>query len=135
MFIDSNIFIYAFGDDSPYRSACRQFLREVAAGHVLAATSTEAVQEVVHHLLRCERQKQVRTAAEAIVDGVEVIHPVTTPDIRRLLHLVETYPQAACRDLIHVAVMQGAGLDTIVSADRDFDRYQEVHRLDPLRTQ
>lgn len=35
------------------------------------------------------------------------------------------------RDAIHVATLRGYGLETIVSADRDFDGIDDIRRLDP----
>ena len=34
--------------------------------------------------------------------------------------------------MIHIAIMQNNGIDTIVSADRHFDGIDGVTRLDPL---
>ena len=48
------------------------------------------------------------------------------------MRLVTAYPGMPAADLTHVAVMQAAGIDTIMSADRDFDRLAGITSVDPL---
>ena len=35
------------------------------------------------------------------------------------------------RDLLHFSVMKQNGIETIISADADFDQFEGIHRLDP----
>jgi predicted nucleic acid-binding protein len=57
--------------------------------------------------------------------------------IDRFIDLQETYREeleerrASVRDLLHVAVMHDAGLEAILTADRDFDLL-DTKRLDPI---
>jgi predicted nucleic acid-binding protein len=132
VFVDANIFIYALGTPSPHRNACRAFLQEVADGHIVAATSALVVQEVVNHFIRSGRGADAAQAGEAVLDTCTVVYPVNEMDCRRLLQLLSGGPDIRAADLMHVAVMQTAGIDTIMSADRDFDRFASITRLDPL---
>jgi predicted nucleic acid-binding protein len=132
VFVDANIFIYALSDPSPHQPACRAFLREVADGRIVAATSALVVQEVVNHFIRSGRGADAAQAGEAVLDTCTVVYPVSETDYRRMLQLVLDAPDMRAADLTHVAVMQTAGIDTIMSADRDFDRFAGITRLDPL---
>jgi predicted nucleic acid-binding protein len=132
VFVDANIFIYALGAPSAHQDACRAFLREVADGHIVAATSTLVIQEVVNHFIRRGRGADAAQAGEAVLDACTVVYPVNEMDCRRLFNLLSAGPYTRAADLMHVAVMQTAGIDTIMSADRDFDRFAGVTRLDPL---
>lgn len=132
MFLDTNVFLYAAGRASPYREPCRDLLAAVARRDVNAATSTEVVQEVVHFCLRQGAVDKAILLIETILSTVEVIHPVTIEEVRRLRSLLAEFPAASARDLMHIAVMRSTGLDTIVSADTDFDRFSGIRRVGPL---
>lgn len=58
--------------------------------------------------------------------------PVAARDVQRAAALADDHAEVtSARDLLHVAVMQRLGTKLIVSADRGFDRFSEVRRLDP----
>ena len=132
LFLDTNIFIYAFGDESVYREPCRQILESVARGDTPAVTSTEVVQDVAYRYLKRGEAARAVEAIDGVLATVEAVLPVDIAVVRRFRHLVQEHPRAGGRDLIHVAVMMNAGIDTIASADRDFDRFPRIKRTDPL---
>ena len=71
-------------------------------------------------------------AGEAVLEVCTVVYPVNEVDCRHMLQLVRDDVDMHAADLMHVAVMRTAGIDTIMSAGRDFDRFAGITRLDPL---
>ena len=52
--------------------------------------------------------------------------------MRRAAALADAYRDLEARDLFHLAIMERLGVQSIVTADRDFDTVSFVGRLDPL---
>jgi predicted nucleic acid-binding protein len=59
------------------------------------------------------------------------IEPALPGDVELAAALVRVLPGLNARDLVHLAIMQRVGADTLVSADRGFDRAPSIRRLDP----
>ncbi len=131
VFLDSNVFIYAAGAESPNKAACVDLLRRVAAGDLEATTSVEVIQEL-HHVFR--RRGRL---AEGVGLGREVARlfpgllSITRADILRSGDILMTHPQLSPRGALHAATALNNGIVVIVSADVDLDRVDGVTRLDP----
>jgi uncharacterized protein len=129
VFLDANVFLYATGAEHPLREPAQQIVWRVAAGDLVATTSTEVVQEVLHIFQRRGRGEEGiqlgRRAARMFPDMLSV----TRADILRACDLLEQYPQIRVRDAIHAATLLNNGLGTILSADAHFDDIAGVHRL------
>jgi len=54
-FLDTNVFIYAAGRESDYKSSCTQILADVVRGDLAAAISSEVCQEVMYIYHRRQR--------------------------------------------------------------------------------
>ena len=134
-FLDTCIPIYAAGREHPYRQPCVQLVLAVAEGEIEAATDVEVIQEIVYRFHAIRRRPDGLKLAEDFLSLMENVLPVVRQDVARSLELQRAYPFLPPRDALHVAVMLGAGLEQIVSADRHFDRVKEVQRLDPASVQ
>ena len=131
IFVDANVPMYAHGAPHPYRRPCQEALRRIVAGDLLAVTSSEVVQEIIHRYLSLKRRRQAVQVAGDFMTVVSAVLPVTQRDIEQALRLISRYPQLPARDLLHVAVMLNNGITHILSADAHFDLVEEVERLDP----
>jgi predicted nucleic acid-binding protein len=131
-FLDACIPIYAAGTDHPYRRPCLGILAAVEEGALAAVTDTEVIQEIVYHFRSRERASEGVRLALDFLDLVQTVLPVTRETAVRFLGLQQEYPFLPPRDALHVAVMIGAGIERIVTADRHFDQVREVQRVDPL---
>ena len=134
VFLDANVPIYAGGREGALRDACGFVLRAVAEGRVEACTDAETLQEILHRYLALRRTRE----GFAVFDGFVrlmggKVFPVEARDCRRARELAERYPGASARDLIHLAVCLSTGVHRVVSHDRDFDRFEGVERVDPVR--
>lgn len=131
VYIDSNVLLYAVGEESPFREPCRRLLRHVASGDLAGETSILTVQEVVHH-------RQRRGDGAPASHGRDVLaicsatHPLDRSITLAALALMDGHPRLGTGDAIHAATALAHGMETLVSADGDFDGIAGIERVDPL---
>ena len=132
VFIDANVPIYAAGGDHPYKEPCARILRMVAEQPQPFVTDSEVLQELMHRYLASGRwalgREVLRAFAEAMNGRVEPVH---AEDVLSASELADSHPGVSARDLVHSTVMQRLGVVSVISADTDFDRLEDVDRLDP----
>jgi uncharacterized protein len=132
IFLDVNIPMYAAGAPHPLREPCIEALRIVAARPREFWTDAEVLQEILHRYQATNRWPLggliFQKFAELMRDRIE---SVTATDVVLAAQLAGRLARLGARDLLHLAVMQRVGADTIVSADRGFDRAPGIRRLDP----
>lgn len=131
LFVDANIPMYVAGKEHPLREPCRQAMALISKESVNAVTSAEVHQEILHRYFSLGRPEQARAVSKTLQTIIPTTLPVTLPDIVRARELSIAYPNAAARDLIHVAVMLNHGMTHILSVDRHFDEIAEVVRVSP----
>lgn len=134
-FLDTNIFMYAAGQDHPLKASCVAVLRRVAAEELDAVTSVEVLQEIVYRSGAIGELQHGLLLAHLAVDQVGgTVLPVTLSDMQRAFGLIEQYGAAiAVRDAVHAATMLNNGLAQILSADAHFDRIAGITRTDPRK--
>lgn len=131
-FIDANVFLYATGGDHPYRRPCSGVLAMIKAGAIQAESSVEVVQEVTHARFRRSRDRSAARKAGDLVRQSVHIHAVEPHDLERALDLFERHNRVSMRDAIHAATALNRGIDKVISADRGFDEFEELTRIDPV---
>lgn len=131
-FLDANIPLYATGADEPLRLRCVAILLAAREHPGICTTSAEALQEVLHVLLRrglAERARQTIALFDASLHGkVEAL-------LREDVLAAASGPARlalSARNRVHLAVMQRLGLNRIISTDGGFDHIPAITRLDPL---
>jgi predicted nucleic acid-binding protein len=131
VYLDSNVLLYAVGEESPYREPCRHLLRHVASGDVAGETSILTVQEVVHHR---QRRGDVAPASHGrnVLAICSAAHPLDRSIALVALGLMDDYPRLGAGDAIHAATALAHGVETVISADSDFDVVAGIARVDPL---
>jgi len=128
--IDANVIVYA-AVPSKYRQACVAILEAVANGDAEGRVST-AILEEVWHLELSGRAGKIDGLARRSYLLFTPLLPVSDEIIARALDM--DLPRLGANDRIHVATSLANGIDTIVSADADFDRVPALRRVDPLNT-
>ena len=126
--IDANVIVYA-AVPSRYRKACLGVLEAVAEGRAEGRISTAILEEVWHIEL---------SGRAGVIDGLArrayllftPLLPVSDEIMARALDV--DVPRLGANDRIHVATALAHGIDTILSADADFDRVPALRRVDPL---
>ena len=129
--VDTTVFVYAVGADSPFRDSCIELIRLSGQGKLLLEASVEALQEFLH--VRARRTGDRLAAADltrAFADTV-TLHEVEAPDVRRAIDLFATVPGLGALDAIHAATCLNRGIQVLVSAGQGFDAVPGLRRIDP----
>ena len=133
VFIDANIPMYAAGKDHPCKEPSIAFFDAVSDGKIYGVTSVEVMQEILHRFFSIkQREKALEIVNYLMLIATEVL-PVTIDDVMLAVDLSRSHVrEIPARDFVHVAVMLNNGIYTIISADRHFDLFPEIHRIDPM---
>ena len=129
--LDTTVLVYAVGAGHPLREPCRQLIRAVADGTVLATTTVEVIQEFTH--VRARRHDR-KDAAALARDYIELLSPLLIAeetDLREGLRLYEEESGFGAFDAVLAAAAHAAGADALVSADSGFADITAVHHVVP----
>jgi len=126
--IDANVIVYA-AVPSKYRNACLEILEAVAEGKADGRVSTAIIEEVWHIELS-GRAGAIDGLTRQTYLAFSPLLPVNDQIIGRALDLEAR--RLGANDRIHVATALANDIDTIVSADADFDHVRAIRRVDPL---
>lgn len=133
VFIDTNIPVYAVGREHRYRASCLRILGTVAENRHAFVTNSEVMQEIIHYYINSRRWAEGQMVLNRFTESMhDRIEPVYANDVLLAAEMVDLYQDMDARDLIHVAVMRRLGISRIITADKDFDRIDDIQRLDPL---
>lgn len=86
VFIDANIFVYHFSQDSGFNKACRDFLLQVESSEIHGFTSAAVILEATHRLMMVE--------ATSLIDS----------DVRNLPKYLKQNPDIAKKLTKHLAI-------------------------------
>lgn len=131
VFVDANIPMYAGGAASPQKADSLDFMRKVAGGRIAGSSSSEILQEILHRYLHLKRPELARQVFDGFRAVIPTMFAVEAEDLDEARRLMDAYPRANARDLVHLAVMIRRNIKTIVSYDSDFDSFKEVTRVTP----
>ena|SRR5215208_5781867 len=129
-FVDANVPMYAAGAEHPLKRPCIAILEAVARGDLLASTSVEIFQEILHRYAAIGQRLRAVEVAIRFLRIIPAPFPVTVFDLRRAMELLAGHPDLQARDVLHVAVMENNGLTHIISADQHFDAVSSIVRVD-----
>jgi uncharacterized protein len=127
-FIDTNVFVYAVADDSPYQGGAIETMEALGAGRTAAVTSATVIEELWHQELR-GRLAGLDGAADATFTLMRPVLAVTDEIIAAALEL--KVRGLGANDRVHVATCHANGIDTVLTADRGFDAAPGLRRVDP----
>jgi predicted nucleic acid-binding protein len=130
MFIDSNVFISAFLDSQAPGIAARAFLGKIAKGEQNAITSALVINEVFYKLNEIRGFGQVEKAYRILLSYSHLsIMPIDDKVISNSISYMKEGLEAS--DAFHAAAMKVAGVSTICSYDKGFDRIKSIKRQEP----
>lgn len=130
VFVDSNVPMYVAGRDHPLRDPARRFLARARAGDVDICTSTEVLQEILYRYTALKRRDLAATIYDLFVQLCPTVLPVTLADTDRAKALLTTASGISVRDAVHVAVMLNHDVRDIATFDEQFDRIEEIARVE-----
>jgi hypothetical protein len=128
---DTSIFVYALGQEHPYREPCREIVRRAAAGDLQGEASADLLQELLHQRARRTGDRGGAAKAVRMVAKLAWWHPLEPNDVQRGMDLFEAHNGLDARDAVFAALAINRGIDAILSADRAFDGINGLERIDP----
>jgi predicted nucleic acid-binding protein len=131
MLLDTTVLAYAIGEDHPLRDPCRTIIDAVGDGRMVATTTVEVIQELVHvHSRRGRRPSAIRHGR----DFIRLLAPLRTAETEDLeagLMLLSSHPSLGVFDAVLAAVAMRPDPCVLVSADRAFRSVPGLRHIDP----
>ncbi len=134
LFVDTNVFLRFLTDDHPQQAQkARDFLETaIETPETTLVTSDAVVMELVYTLRshygrsQSETEKKVMT----ILEFCPMVSPVPEFDWQGVFQ-GEREKNVDFIDALNYRIMKQEGLETIVSFDTDFDRFEDITRQEP----
>jgi hypothetical protein len=128
---DTAVFVYAVGQEHPYRDPCRRIVAAARDGAVAGEASVELVHELAHVLTRRggDRSRALRLAGAA--SELARLHEFSPGDLPLVMTLLADHSGLDVRDAVFAATALNRGVSTILSPDRAYDDVPGLDRLDP----
>ncbi len=133
VFLDSNVFMYAAGKTHFYKNPCLHVLKDVETRRLSAVVNTEVFQELLYRYSHIGMpEKGVQLCSDVFKYPLTILS-VVEADIRLAVDLFENHKGAGVkpRDAIHAATLKNNGVAQLLSADKDFDNFDFLSRIDP----
>jgi len=130
VFIDSNIFFYSIIRDQKYGEASVDIITDIYDKKLVAATTSLVLLEVAN-ALRKYKVPQIWRRIRAILSLPVKIIEMDISTIKKAIKLAERYRMSPY-DAAHIIACMDKGINTIISADKEFDKIKEIKRVDPL---
>ena len=129
-YIDSNVFFYAKIGDRVYGRSCGEVVRKISTGEIDGAISSLIPLEVSNALRKFGQGGEAGSEVEAMLSlGMEV-YPLEATDLEEVVKVM-TEHDVGPYDCAHAVIMKRNGIGEVISADRAFDRFAWVRRVDP----
>ena len=128
LYLDSDVFAYSALNREKIGNKARSLIREIQGGKVLAASSALTFDELVWAVKKYRSLDDAIIAGEAFLglQGLKLVD-VTEEILSSALTLMRKY-RINPRDSIHGASALRVDAESIVTADKDFDRVEEIQR-------
>jgi uncharacterized protein len=129
--VDTSVILYALGGPHAYAEPCRDIVALAGEGRIGMEAPVDLVQEVLHH--RTRRLGDRRQAATEAMAAMTLcrLHAVEPQDASSAVGLFADSARLSARGAVFAAVAIRHDLDTILSADDDFDDLSGLRRVDP----
>lgn len=136
-YLDTNVLIYAIENHPKYGAKCKKILEDIEAGKLKVCSSILVLVEIISVLTKInkilgrkgKRELDIRENIDAILSLPIQWVELSLVIIRRASEY--KYPVLGA-DYVHLASMELNGVESLISADKEFDRITWAKRFDPL---
>ncbi len=130
-YIDSNIFIHSLLSNDEKARLFRKILFDIANKKIIAGTSLLTWDEVTYIIMKHKGKKAALHHSEKFINFPNMIFiGMELPVHAKADQLFRTY-NLDPRDAIHIATAILSGASEVISDDSDFDKINEIKRIDP----
>ncbi len=133
-FVDTNVILRLLTKDHPQQSAAaEEVFQQVANGNLLITTSETVIAEVVYVLSSRGLYDLPRSDIRRKISNILRLQCMIVPQKQTYERALEVYASTGVdfEDALSVAHMEAQGITTILSFDRDFDRFPSIKREEP----
>lgn len=129
--LDTTVLVYSVGSEHSLREPCRRIVEAVGQGSLIATTSAEVIQELVHVRAKRRPRRDAARLGEAFVDLLSPLLELSAADLRGGLGLFQAYRGLGAFDAVLAASAVARNADALVSADAAFAMVPELRHIDP----
>jgi predicted nucleic acid-binding protein len=132
--IDSNIIVYALNSDLHEHKPCKKLFERIADAKEFAGVPSIVFMESYHALVYKFKflSSEVKPRLSAILDSENVIiYSISTSTILYAFEIASQYKMGGRDSLIAASLLEN-GVKEIYSHDADFDKINEITRVDPI---
>ncbi len=130
IFLDTNIFMYAAGDQHPNKDHSIRILELVAMDEIQTVINVEVIQEILHRYTHIGKKSEGIKLAEYVLYLMDTIYSVESIDIKEAIKILNKY-DVTSRDAIHAASCKNRGIREICTYDRHFDDIKFLTMIKP----
>jgi uncharacterized protein len=121
--------MYLVGSAHPHKTEAQIILERLIAAGERLVTDAEMLQEILHRYTAIDKREAIAPALQITLEIVDQVIPVEKQDVLRAAEIVRHRARLSARDSLHIAVMERHGVRSILSFDRDFDRWPGITRI------
>lgn len=124
--------MYLIGAAHPHKADAQLLLERLVASGQRLVTDAEVFQEIIHRYAAIGKREAIGPAFQALLDVVDDVLAIEKADVLRAGEIAQSRSRLSARDSVHIAVMEGHNIRSILSFDSDFDRWpglKRIHRI------
>ena len=121
--------MYLIGAAHPHKTEAQVILERLIAAGERLVTDAEVLQEILHRFTAIERREAIGPALQITLDVVDEVFPIEKAEVLRAGEIAQNRALLSARDAVHIAVMESHSIRSILSFDRDFDRWPGLQRI------
>ncbi|MBI2671828.1 type II toxin-antitoxin system VapC family toxin [Candidatus Woesearchaeota archaeon] len=129
-YLDSNVFIYAVVNTEKLGNKCRNLLKDIQVGKIIGITSCLTYDEIIWILRKICPDKITESSKNFLNLNIKFAD-VNKLVLHKTENILEKYSLKP-RDSIHIATMQINNCNKIISEDSDFDKVEDIKRINIL---
>jgi predicted nucleic acid-binding protein len=125
--------MYLIGTAHPHKADAQILLERFVARGERLVTDAEVFQEMLHRYTAINKREAIEPAFQVTLGFVDDVFAIERGDVLRAGQIVQSRAAFSARDAVHLAVMERNRVSSILSFDRDFDRWPGIQRFHTIR--
>jgi len=126
VFIDTNIPIYAAGNEHPNKEPSIKILEKISKVQIFGVTSAEVLQEILHRYQSINMLSSGIEIFEEFSNIVDEILPINFKILETAKNILTGNPGILTRDALHAATMEHYNIDYIATFDKHFSIFKNI---------
>ncbi len=126
VFIDTNIPIYAAGNEHPNKEPSIKILEKISKVQIFGVTSAEVLQEILHRYQSINMLSSGIEIFEEFSNIVDEILPINFKILETAKNILTGNPGILTRDAIHAATIEYYNIDYIATFDKHFSIFKNI---------